>query len=91
LYSPKSADSPAAISVLSDRDRTLKDETISQVKDALLNMDHEEMKELADQIVEIPCKPDERPKSPSPSALERENIERIEKRNQQSCGGCVII
>jgi hypothetical protein len=88
LYHPKSTKSPAGIDVLSCWDRTLKDETITQIKHALLRMEDEEMKRLANEIVEIKCEPDERPKSPTPSALERE---RIEKKGQQSCGSCVII
>ena len=69
LYSPKSTKSPAGIDVLSGWERKLEDETITQIKHALLRMEDEEMKELANEIVEIKFEPGERPKSPIPSAL----------------------
>jgi hypothetical protein len=91
LYNPKGTKFPAGIDLLSCWDQPLKDETIKQVKHALLRMEDEEMKGLADKIVEIKSEPGDRPPSPTPSALERERIEKKMDRSQQSCGSCVIL
>jgi hypothetical protein len=88
LYSPKDAKYLAAIDVLSNWDRTLNEEKMNEIKRAILHMEDEEVKELANELVEIKCQPGDRPKSPTLSALERE---KLEKKSQHTCGCCVII
>jgi hypothetical protein len=84
--------SPAAIDILSNHQRSLKDETIDQIKTALLGMKDEEITRLTAKIVQIECN-SERKYTPTPS------MERVvyivpdepEKPAWEICGRCVLI